>query len=111
MYYYLIMFIMLFAISVDAQELRAKPVKCGDMASLLRVLDNANEKAIVGGLSEVTMEGGSTQILPVYLFVNTDKGSFTIIEVQAQAGVVCVIGHGNSIDFDVQKYFEKKSTT
>lgn len=109
MKYYLILFLMLWATSVFAVELRSKPVQCGGMKSLLEVIDRAEEKALIGGLSEVTLDDRSKQIMPVYVFVNIDTGTFTIIEVQLASDEVCVLGYGNGIDFDVDKYFEKKS--
>lgn len=100
---------MLWATSVFAVELRSKPVQCGGIKSLLEVIDQAEEKALIGGLSEVTLDDRSKQIMPVYVFVNIDTGTFTIIEVQLASDEVCVLGYGNGIDFDVDRYFGKKT--
>ena len=107
MKYYLIMFAMLWATSAFAVETRSKPVQCGDYDSLNQVIERAGEKPLVGGIAEVKFEGGATEHLPVYIFANTDTGTFTIIEIHAEE--VCVLGYGSSLDFDVQQYFEKKT--
>lgn len=109
MKYYLIMFAILYATSVFAVETRSKPVQCGDYDSLTQVIERAGEKPLVGGISEVKFEGGATEHLPVYIFANTDTGTFTIIEIHAEE--VCVLGYGSSLDFNVQQYFEKKNPT
>ena len=107
MKYYLIMFLMLWATSAFAVETRSKPVQCGDYDSLNQVIEKAGEKPLVGGIAEVRFEGGTVEHLPVYVFANTDTGTFTIIEIHAEE--VCVVNYGNSLDFNVQQYFEKKT--
>ena len=107
MKYYLIMFAMLWATSAFAVETRSKPVQCGDYDSLNLVIERAGEKPLVGGIAQVKFEGGAIEHLPVYIFANTDTGTFTIIEIHAEE--VCVLGYGNGLDFDVQHLFEKKT--
>ena len=108
MKYYLTMFLMLWVVtSAFAVETRSKPVQCGDYDSLNQVIEKAGEKPLVGGIAEVKFEGGAVEHLPVYVFANTDTGTFTIIEIHAEE--VCVINYGNSLDFNVQQYFEKKT--
>lgn len=109
MKYYLIMFAMLYATSAFAVETRSKPVQCGDYDSLNEVIESAGEKPLVGGIAAVKFESGATEHLPVYMFANTDTGTFTIIEIHAEE--VCVLGYGSSLDFNVQQYFEKKNPT
>ena len=112
MYYYLIMFILLFATSAVAKvETRSKPVQCGGIEGLVTIIDRAEEKALLGALGEVRMPYMTKQILPIYVFANTDTGTFTIIEMHPESNEVCVIGYGNSLDFNVQQYFEKKNPT
>ena len=114
MKYYLIMFAMLFGIfivtteKVDAQEWRQKPVQCGNPESALQILSTAEEKALVGGLTTILDTNGSSTLFPFYLFVNTESGTFTIIEYHLSSNEVCIIGYGQAIDFDVHKLFEKK---
>jgi len=107
MKYYLIMFLMLWATSAFAVETRSKPVQCGAYDSLIQVIESAGETALVGGISEVKFEGGGTEHLPVYIFANTNTGTFTIVEIHAEE--VCVLGYGSSLDFNVQQYFEPKT--
>lgn len=111
MKYYLIMFLMLWATSVLAVETRSKPVQCGAMAGLLEILNLAEEKALLGGLSQVRLNDGSTQILPVYVFANTNDGTFTFIEMHPESNEACVLGFGDGLDFDVQQYFEPKTNS
>ena len=108
------MFAMLFGIFIatteksDAQEWRQKPVQCGSPETAMQILSNAGEKALVGGLTTVRDPRGTESLFPFYLFVNVDKGTFTIIEYHLSSNEVCIIGYGQGIDFDVQKFFEKK---
>lgn len=112
MKYYLIMFLMLFATSAFAEvETRSKPVQCGGIEGLLTIIDQAEEKALLGALGEVTMPDMTKQILPIYVFANTDTGTFTIFEMHPESNEVCLIGYGNSLDFDVQRYFEPKTNS
>ena len=111
MKYYLIFFIMMYATSVFAQEgpiWRSKPVQCGSAESALQIIQEADEKAIIGGFSNVRVENERQQH-PFYLFINSETGTFTIIEYHLLPDEICVLGYGSGIDFDVQKYFEKKT--
>ena len=109
MKYYLIMFAMLWATSAFAVETRSKPVQCGDYDSLNQIIERAGEKPLVGGIGEVKFEGGAIEHLPVYMFANTDTGTFTIIEIHADEA--CVLSYGNGLDFNVQQYFEPKTNS
>ena len=90
-------------------EWRQKPVQCGKDESFFQILNQHGERAMVGGLSDIRDpdESGPT-IAPVYLFVNTETGTFTIAEFHLARNEVCVIGFGNGIDFDVDKLFLEK---
>ena len=112
MKYYLIMLVMLWATSAFAEvETRSKPVQCGGIEGLLTIIDQAEEKALLGALGEVTMPDMTKQILPIYVFANTDTGTFTIFEMHPENNEVCLIGYGTGIDFDVQGYFEPKTNS
>jgi len=111
MKYYLIFFIMMYATSVFAQEggasWRSKPVQCGPSDSGLQIIQRQEQEALIGGFTIVQLENDSLNI-PFYLFVNTDTGTFTIVEYHPNADEFCILGYGSGIDFDVRKYFENK---
>jgi len=89
---------------------RSKPVQCGNPDTLLQLLDEAGEKAIVGALTDLRQQGSNISDLnPIYFFANTNTGTFTIIEYHLSAQEVCVVGYGQGLDFDVQNLFEKKT--
>ena len=88
-------------------EWRTKPVQCGPDSTFFEVLESHGEKALLGGITKLEGPGEPTTHWPVYVFVNTNTGTFTIAEFHLASDEVCVIGYGNGIDFDVQKYFEK----
>lgn len=98
-----------FSTSAFAQtQWREKPVQCGDPSSLYKFLDEAGEKPILGGIGEIRTSQLATEYWPVYIFVNTETGTFTIVEIHLNTDEACIVSFGNGIDFDVQKYFEKK---
>lgn len=102
----------LFSISAIAEpSWRQKPVQCGTAESAMEVLDKANEKAIVGGLTRIKTHKGVTELQPFYLFVNTDTGTFTVIEYHIDNEEVCILAYGNGIDFEVEKLFKPKTGT
>jgi len=86
-----------------------KPVQCGSPDKANQILSEYGEKAILGGLTNVKgPEDNRDFYYPLYFFANTETGSFTIIEYHLGSNEVCVIGYGNGLDFDVQKFFEPK---
>jgi len=93
---------------VEGPEWRQKPVQCGNAESAMEIIQEAGEKALVGGFSNIKMPNGQNSIQPFYLFINTDTGTFTILEYHTSSDEVCILGYGNGIDFDVQKLFEPK---
>ena len=99
----------LFSFSAFAEtQWREKPVQCGSLTSLYKVLEKADEIAVLGGIGEILTSQKETEYWPVYIFVNTETGTFTIVEMHFDRDEACVISFGNGIDFDVQKYFENK---
>lgn len=111
MKYYLIMFLMLWATSAFAEpEWRQKPVQCGSPDTLIKVISAAGEKALIGALTDLRKPGEQqSSLTPIYIFVNTDTGTFTIVEYHLSGEDVCVIGYGTGVDFNVQHLFEKKT--
>lgn len=91
-----------------AVETRSKPIQCGSEKTLWPVINSAGEKALIGGFSNVTTSTGAKEVLPVYLFANTQTKTWTIIEFHLESEEVCILGFGHGLDFDVAKYFEKK---
>ena len=47
----------------------------------------------------------------VYLFVNTETKTFTIIEYNIGSGETCVLSFGDGINFDVADLFAKKQSS
>ena len=99
----------LFSFSAFAEtQWREKPVQCGDPTSLLKFLDEAGEKAILGGIGEIRTSQQKKELWPIYVFVNTDTGTFTVVEMHLDSDEACIIAFGDKISFDVQKYFKNK---
>ena len=65
------------------------------------------EKALLGAVAKLEAPGEPTTYLPVYVFTNTDTGTFTIAEFHLHTNEVCIIGYGSGIDFDVQDLFTR----
>jgi len=87
-----------------------KPVQCGAPERANQILEEYGEKAILGGLTNIKGPDDNRDFYyPFYLFANTETGTFTIIEYHLGTNEACVIGYGNSLDFDVQKFFEPKT--
>ena len=88
-------------------EMRAKPVQCGPKASLLELIEGAEEEALLGGVAEVVYEDGEKRHLAVTFFANPIDGTWTLVEFHNPVEA-CVLAYGGSLTFDVSKYFEKK---
>ena len=88
-------------------EMRAKPVQCGPKASLLELIEGAEEEALVGGVAEVVYEDGEKRQLAITFFANPIDGTWTLVEFHSPVEA-CVISYGGSLTFDVQQYFKKK---
>jgi hypothetical protein len=102
----------LFSFSVLAEpEWRQKPVQCGSSEAAMKILEEHGEKAIVGGLTRIKTHKGVTELQPFYLFVNTDTGTFTVIEYHIDNEEVCILAYGNGIDFEVEELFKPKTGT
>jgi hypothetical protein len=100
--------IIMFSFSALAGEKRLKVIECGTDVEVFKLLSEYKEYALVGGLGQVEFQNGKIERLPIYVFVNADKGTFTIAEFFPQAQEACVIAFGNGLDFDVAKYFLDK---
>lgn len=87
--------------------MRAKPIQCGPKASLLQMIEEAGEEALVGGVGEVLFEDGQKSQLAVTFFANPIEGTWTLVEFHNPIEA-CVIAYGGSLDFNVQQYFDKK---
>ena len=101
-----------FAFSQQKQgiEWREKPVQCGPEKEFWPVLSSHGEKALLGAIAKLEGPGKPTTYLPVYVFTNTDTGTFTIAEFHLHTSEVCIISYGSGIDFDVQKLFEEEKS-
>ena len=91
----------------EGPQWKAKPIQCAKSESALQLIEESGEKALVGGIASVRVND-TMQQHPVYLFINADTGTFTFIEYHLTINEICIISYGGGIDFDVQKYFEKK---
>ena len=88
-------------------EIRAKPVQCGPKASLLELIEGAEEEALLGGVAEVVYEDGEKRHLAITFFANPIDGTWTLVEFHNPVEA-CVVAYGGSLTFDVQQYFKKK---
>ena len=88
-------------------EMRAKPIQCGPKASLLELIEEAGEEALVGGVGEVLIDSGETKQLAFTFFANPVEGTWTLVEFH-NVMEACVVAYGGSLTFDVQQYFKKK---
>ena len=100
--------LLLFSFTAIAGEKRLKVIECGSDVEVFKLLSEYKEYALVGGIGQVEFQNGRIERLPIYVFVNADKGTFTIAEFFLQAQEACVIAFGNGLDFDVAKYFLDK---
>tara|TARA_A100001011_G_scaffold162381_1_gene170858 strand:+ start:168 stop:545 length:378 start_codon:yes stop_codon:yes gene_type:complete len=100
-----------FAQQNQGVEWRNKPVQCGPENEFWPVLNRHGEKPLMGAIAKLEGPGEPTTHWPIAVYVNTETGTFTIAEFHLGRGEVCVIGYGNAVDFDVEKYFNKKSDT
>ena len=91
-------------------EWREKPVQCGPEQEFWPVLNSHGEKALLGAIAKLEGPDEPTTYLPVYVFTNTDTGTFTIAEFHLHTNEVCIIGYGSGIDFDVQDLFQDRQT-
>jgi len=101
------LFLVLTTSAMAETTMRSKPIQCGPKASLLQMIEEAGEEALVGGVGEVLFEDGQKSQLAVTLFANPIKGTWTLVEFHNPIEA-CVIAYGGSLNFDVQKYFSKK---
>ena len=88
-------------------EMRAKPIQCGPKASLLELIEEAGEEALVGGVGEVIFDNGERKQLAITFFANPVEGTWTLVEFHNPIEA-CVVAYGGSLTFDVQQYFKKK---
>jgi hypothetical protein len=93
--------------AIAETELRSKPVQCGPKASLLQLIEEAGEEALVGGVADVIVEGGQKMQVAVTFFANPIEGTWTMVEFHTPLEA-CVVAYGGSLVFDVQQYFDKK---
>ena len=108
----LVVFALFLVISTSAiaeTVMRAKPIQCGPKASLLQMIEEAGEEALVGGVGEVLFEDGQKNQLAITFFANPIEGTWTLVEFHNPMEA-CVIAYGGSLTFDVQQYFKKKES-
>lgn len=101
------LFLVLTTSAIAETIMRAKPIQCGPKASLLQMIEEVGEEALVGGVGEVLFDDGQKSQLAVTFFANPIKGTWTIVEFH-NPQEACVVAYGGSLTFDVQKYFKKK---
>ena len=95
-----------------ATEWRQKPVQCGDLESATQILADHGEVPLLGGLTNIRGPDDKQPFMyPFYLFVNPDTGTFTLLEHHVAGNEVCIIGYGNSINYDMEKLFVPKTNS
>tara|TARA_R100000030_G_scaffold83302_1_gene66232 strand:+ start:232 stop:618 length:387 start_codon:yes stop_codon:yes gene_type:complete len=97
---------LLMQVAYGEVEWRQKPVQCGPMDDLIRLIDEAGEEALVGGLSKVRIDEQEA-IMPVVVFKHPEDNTFTIVEFHMDHRESCIIAWGGGADFDVYKFFDK----
>lgn len=98
-------FLVFLSFSALAGEKRLKVIECGTQDEVLRLLKQANEYALVGGIGQVEFTNQSKARLPTVLFINEENGTFSIIEFFPEVQEACLISFGDGVNFDVAKYF------
>jgi hypothetical protein len=90
-----------------------KPIQCGHEEEVLGILEQAEEKAIMGALGKTKFDSTDKVFsnVTVYLFVNTETKTFTIIEYNIGSKETCVLSFGDGINFDVADLFAKKQSS
>ena len=98
--------ILLIQVAYGEAEWRQKPVQCGPMDSLITLIDDSGEEALIGGMSRVQV-GDQQADMPVVLFKHPEENTFTIVEFHTDYREACIIAWGGGADFDVYKFFDK----
>jgi len=94
--------------TAHAATWRSKPVQCGSIAEVKRVIEENDEIALIGGLGNSSFNDENLRdltIVPVYWFYSPDTGSFSVVEFHLESDEACVIQFGNGVDFDVAELF------
>jgi len=82
-------------------EWRQKPVQCGPKDSFLNLILQADEIALMAGLGQIKVQGSYYRV-PIYIFANTETGTFTIAEMHIENDEICVLAFGANTTFDVE---------
>ena len=82
-------------------EWRQKPIQCAPKESFLSLILQADEIALMAGLGEIRVSG-MKGIVPIYIFANTETGTFTIAEMHIQNDEICILAYGKNTTFDVE---------
>lgn len=98
--------ILLMQVAYGEVEWRQKPVQCGPMDDLIRLIDEAGEEALIGGMSRVRVENQQAD-MPVVLFKHPEENTFTIVEFHVDHREACIIAWGGGADYDIYKFFDK----
>ena len=82
-------------------EWRRKPIQCGPKDGFLSLILQADEIALMAGLGEIRI-GGMRGVVPIYIFANSETGTFTIAEMHIENDEICVLAFGRNTTFDVE---------
>lgn len=78
---------------------RRKPVQCGPVDTVEKIVDGAGEEFLLRGNGIAFDSSGKRFPVKVGLWTNLETGTFTIVETDGTE--ICVISFGDNINFEI----------
>ena len=103
--------IMAFAQNVEAPVLfwATKPVQCGDPDEIIKIPEAYGEEPMITGTGLATMPNGTGMEVQIVFGVNTETGTWTLIEINGPEQA-CVLGAGKNLTLIKPKNSNKVGT-
>lgn len=100
--------VILTGLAVSAAEWFSKPIQCATVQEVVDLMEERDQQPLVAGVG--TSRIGNEKIaIPTYIFVNTDEGSWHVIEFNIQSDQACVIAVGDQLDFEAVEWYYKQN--
>ena len=103
--------IMAFAQNVEAPVLfwATKPVQCGHPDEIIKIPEAYGEEPMITGTGLATMPNGAGMEVQIVFGVNTETGTWTLIEINGPEQA-CVLGAGKNLTLIKPKNSNKVGT-
>lgn len=103
--------LMAFAQNVEAPVLfwATKPVQCGDPDEIIKIPEAYGEEPMITGTGLATMPNGTGMEVQIVFGVNTETGTWTLIEINGPEQA-CVLGAGKNLTLIKPKNSNKVGT-